>query len=172
MPVISEVTHYLALLPLLWLVILTQCGQRRSVLWWLGASVLAVSWVADSLAHVVDPWLVSGLYPLAQLWLVGLAVLPKPVARRLLIGVLGLAIILAAFRGEARPDVLIRAVCWMGVVVILWDSPLRMTVVLSFGVCWIAWLVYSLTPGWTTWGIYQSIRAAGDGVFCYASARA
>src|SRR5260221_2594102 len=68
----------MALLPLLWLGVLAYYGQRRSVLWWTLAIVLGVSWLADTAAHWVDPWLVSALYPGVQAILLGLVLLPSP----------------------------------------------------------------------------------------------
>lgn len=170
MPVITEVTHHMALLPLLWLGVLAQLGQRRSALWWAFALVLAVSWVADAFAHWVDPWLLSTIYPAVQALVLASVLLPLPALLRFA-GVLSLTGALAVLLvGVGQPDVFLHTVAWTGLVVIAWPHPeLRWPIAISFGLGWLAWVAYSIAPGWTTWGIYQSVRAVGLGVFCWAT---
>lgn len=137
------------------------------------ALVLAVSWIADTAAHVIDPWFVSALYPVAQAILVAAVVLSPVVAHRFILAVLAMAVVSIAWNGIGRPDLFIRTVCWVGILLMLWPLPtLRVTTVSAFGVCLLAWIGYSLSPSWTTWGLYQGVRAGADGVFCWASARA
>jgi len=135
--------------------------------------VLAVSWLADSAAHWVDPRVISALYPIVQVILVAFVVLPPIAAHRLILAIVMIAVASLAARGVARPDVFVRTICWAGIVLMLWPTPsLRVTVLSAFGLCWLAWIGYSLSPSWATWGVYQGLRAGADGVFCWASARA
>jgi hypothetical protein len=47
---------------------------------------------------------------------------------------------------------------------------IRLPVLITFGLGWLAWLGYNMLPAWSTWGVYQSVRACGLGVFCWATA--
>lgn len=171
MPVVSEVTHHMALVPLLWLGVLAYYGQRRSPAWWALALVLSVSWLADTAAHWVNPWLVSAIYPMAQAVLLAAVLVPNPGVWRfagIVAAVGGLAF---ASRGIVQPDVFLHTVAWAGLLVVAWPQrPLRPTVVATFGVGWIGWLLYSIAPTWETWGLYQGIRAFGIGLLCWATA--
>lgn len=161
----------MALLPLLWLGVLAWYGQSRGVLWWTLALVLGVSWMADTAAHWVDPWLVSALYPLAQASILGIVLLPSPVLWRFLGAVVGLGIATLLLRGLARPEVFAHTLAWAGMVMIAWPHrTIRFPVAAAFGLGWLAWVAYSIAPGWGTWGVYQGVRAVGLGVFCWASA--
>lgn len=174
MPLISEVTHHLALTPLLWLGALSYTGKTIRSEWWLLALVLAVSWIADSAAHFIDPWFVSALYPIAQAVLVAAVVLSPVAAHRFILAILAIAVVSISWNGVGRPDLFIRTICWVGIMLMLWPlgSSIRVIAFSAFGLCWLAWIGYSMSPSWTTWGLYQGVRAATDGAFCWASARA
>lgn len=168
---ITEVTHYMALLPLVWLTVLVSQGHRRSVIWWGLAVVFAVSWVADTAAHFVDPWLVSALYPLAQALVLGIVILPPQAAARWTALVIGAGLGAWSVRGIARPDIFVHTVAWVGMILVVWNYPgrLRQVVVSAFGIGWLAWVVYSIDPSWATWGLYQGVRALSLGAFCWAT---
>lgn len=168
---IFEATHHMALLPLLWLGGLAFHGHPRDVEWWALASTFGISWLADTLAHTVDPWLVSALYPVVQASLLGMLLLPAPAAWRFVLLVIGAGIVALLVRGVARPDVFVRTVAWVGIVLLVWPqrSRLRLVVLSTFGLSWLGWIGYSLSPGWATWGTYQGVRALGLGVFCWAA---
>lgn len=170
MPLVSEVAHHMALIPLLWLGVLAYYGQRRGVLWWALAVVLSVSWIADTAAHWVDPWLISALYPAVQALVFACIVLPPPALRRFAI-IISLATGMAVYwRGGPHPEVLAHTVAWAGLVVIAWPHRLlRSPILTTFGFGWLAWLGYNFAPSWLTWGAYQSVRALGLGVFCWAT---
>lgn len=171
MPLISEVAHHMALLPLLWLGVLAFYGHRRAVLWWTVALVLSVSWMADTAAHWVDPWLVSAFYPLAQAAILGIVLLPRPALWRFLAAVFGVGVATMLLGGITRPEMFAHTMAWAGMVMIAWrHRPIRAPIVTTFALGWLAWVAYSIAPGWGTWGLYQGVRAAGLGVFCWASA--
>src|ERR1700716_2846965 len=120
MPVVSEVAHHMALLPLLWLGVLAWHGQSRGVLWWALALVLWVSWVADTAAHWIDPWLVSACYPGVQAVVFASVLLPRVALQRFAI-IVSLATGMAVYwRGGPHPEVLAHTVAWTGLVTMAW----------------------------------------------------
>lgn len=171
-PLLAEVTHHMALLPLLWLIVLAYYGQRRSAAAWGIGLVLGVSWLADTLAHWVDPWLVSTIYPLVQAILLAVVLLPLPAARRFVGTVLTVGGLTLLIRGVERPDTIIHTIAWVGMVLMVWRhcGRLRLAVLSSFGLGWLGYLGYAVAPSFPTWGVYQAIRAVGLGVFCWATA--
>lgn len=159
----------MALLPLLWLGVLAYYGQRRSALWWTFALILGLSWIADTAAHWIDPWLVSRTYPLLQAVILGAVLLPADRLWRLLV-VLGATGLIAA--STTGPDILTHTVAWTSMLVILWPTrdPMGRAFALIVLGNWLGWLGYTIAPGWGTWGLYQGLRAFGLGVFCWVSA--
>lgn len=167
---IQEVAHHMALLPLLWLGGLAFHGHRRPVLWWALAVVLSVSWVADTVAHVVNPALVSALYPALQTIVLGVVLLPTRALGRFAVLILAATIGPLLYRGVAHPDIFARTACWAGLLTIAWPHrEIRLPVLVTFGLGWLAWLGYNFLPSWGTWGTYQAIRALGLGTFCWAT---
>jgi len=161
----------MALLPLLWLGLLWYYGQRRSPLWWALAIVLAVSWLADTLAHFVDPWIVSAIYPLVQALLLSVVLLPRRDLHHVAAVLLGIGALTLWLGGTTHPEVIGRTIAWTAVLVVAWPhQAIRWPVVITFGLGWLGWIAYSLHPGWTTWGAFQGIRAVGLGSFCWVSA--
>lgn len=161
----------MALLPLLWLGVLAHYGQRRFVLWWMLALVLGVSWIADSAAHWVEPWKVSAVYPSVQAMIVAIVLLPNPALARFAALIVAATAVPLLWRGVGHPDVVSHTVAWAGLATLCWPHrTLRAPIAVTFGVGWLGWLAYSIAPGWGTWGAYQSIRALGLGVFCWATA--
>lgn len=161
----------MALLPVAWLGVLATTGRQRGALWWTVGLAFSLSWVADTAAHWLDPWLVSRVYPLAQALVVGVVLLPADRLWRLL-GVLALTAVLTL--STTGPDVLAHTVAWTGIVAIVWpptDAVRRMTAFTFVGL-WLGWVAYTIAPTWATWGVYQGLRAVGLGMFCWASAPA
>jgi hypothetical protein len=163
--------HHLSLLPLLWLGVLAYYRQPRSVLWWTLALVLAVSWLADTAAHWLDPWLVSRTYPLVQALALGAVLLPTDRLWRLVLVLMGAAAIAA---GTTGPDIVTHTIAWTSILVMVWPAQdsARRTIALIFLGNWLGWIAYTIAPGWWAWSIYQGLRAIGFGVFCWASAPA
>lgn len=160
----------MALLPLLWLGGLAFHGHKRPVLWWTLAVVLSVSWVADTVAHVVDPALVSALYPALQALVLAVVVLPPRALGRFAALILAATSLPLMYRGVAHPDIVARTACWAGLMTIAWPhKAIRLPVLVTFGLGWLAWLGYNFAPSWPSWGAYQSVRALGLGVFCFAT---
>lgn len=160
----------MALLPLLWLGGLAWHHQRRPVLWWALAIVLSVSWVADTAAHWMDPWIAMAIYPAIQALVLGAVLLPMPALGRFAALIVAATVLPLLYRGVAHPDIFARTACWAGLLTIAWPyREIRFPVLVTFGLGWLAWLGYNFAPSWGTWGTYQSIRAVGLGTFCWAT---
>lgn len=164
--VVPTVAESLGLVPLLWL---AYHRDRRPVWWWIAAA-FAVSWVADVAARFVDPWLPAAVYPVSQAGLVVVAL-----ARReapVYVGMLMLAgLIAVAWEGVTGPTLFLDIVAAGVVVSVVWDRPsaLRGPLLVAFGGGLLAWIVYLFAPSLLTWGLYQTSRALGIGMFCWAS---
>lgn len=166
----TELAHQLGLVPLLWLAALRLYGQPRPPMWWWVASAFALSWVADSVAHLADPALVSAVYPVSQAGLIAAALVPHREAMIFAAVLVGGGLLALGMR-EGSPGVFLRTVAWLGLVgfVMAHPSPLRATIITAFGVGWLAWVVVRIAPSWTSWGVYQGVRAVSLGLFCWAS---
>lgn len=163
----------MALVPLLWLAILWMIEQRRgAALWWL-AGVFAVSWIADTAAHWVDPRLVSAVYPVSQAAIVASVLLKRDDALVFLFTVTAIGVLSIVFQELQQPNVL-RSAAWAAIVGIVYPLPLgrlRSSLLVTFGIGLAAWIVYAAVPGWPTWLAYQGVRATGIGLFCWAVVR-
>lgn len=160
--------HHMALVPLAWLAL----RRERRALWWWIAGAFAISWLADTAAHFGDPLLFGTVYPVGQAGLIAL-VLAKRIEALALIGLLMVAGIVAVlWEGVSGPDLFLETVAAAVVVSVAWnleDRRLRATLLQAFGVGWLAWVGYTLSPDWTSWGLYQGVRAVSLLLFCWAS---
>lgn len=162
----------MALLPFAWLAL-----QRESrSLWWVVAvAVFGVSWLADTAALFGNPWLPAAVYPVSQAGIL-VALLASRKSAGLLIGLLVVAALVGiAWEGVTGPDVLLETVAAGIVVGLVWPrrdlGRLRIMLLVGFGGGWLVWLGYLFAPGWTSWGVYQGVRAVSLGLFCWASIR-
>lgn len=165
--VAPEVTHHMALIPLVWCL---ARKERRAEWWWIAAA-FGISWVADTLAHFLDPWLVSAVYPVSQAAIIGAVLLSRDDAKVFLVALVAVALFSLRF---PRPDLILHTVAWLSIVGVVWSLPigrLRIALLVAFGLGWVAWLSFVLSPTWATWGAYQSVRALGLGMFCWASVK-
>ena len=169
MPLISEVTHQMGLLPLLWLFALRGGGWNPDKISWGIAIAFAISWLADTAAHWIDPWLVSLVYPVLQAGLIAAMLRPAREVKMFLV-MLAIAGIVATLNTRVRgPDVLLHTVAWLGIaVMVLRQRDRRWMPLLGFVGMWVCWLLYRGSPGWLSWGLFQSARAATMGGFCWA----
>lgn len=169
---VPEIAHQMALLPLFCLAILWMVEQRRDpALWWL-ACVFAVSWMADTAAHWVDPWLVSAVYPVSQAAIVAAVLLKRDDALMFLFGITLIGVLSIVFEELHQPNVL-RIASWGAIVGIVYPLPLgkvRVAFLVTFGIGLAAWLLFTALRDWPTWLAYQGIRAIGIGLFCWAVA--
>lgn len=158
----------MALVPALWLL-----GRwEKRVEWrWL-AGIFLVSWLADTVSHWTGTWFISAVYPVSQAALVGLVFLHRQDAL-LLTGTLVIVGLMTVLQhGVTTPEVLLHTVAWLTVVGIVYPlplGPLRTMLLVAFGLGWLAYLGYVLRPGWTSWGLYQAVRAVSLGFFCWAN---
>lgn len=157
---IFEAAHQMALLPFLALLLVS---KRDAAYWWL-AGAFGVSWVADSLAHVADPAVVSAIYPITQASLAAAVILHRQeaIAVVFLLTVVGLIALLGF--GTEHPDILLHVVAWGMIAGIAWQEqlgPLRNPLLAYFGLGTLAWVWYAFMPGWESWIAYQSTRLLG-----------
>lgn len=158
----------MALIPLAWLILQ---GERRPEWWWL-AGAFGISWLADTAAHWVSPALIGVVYPVSQAAIVGAVLLNRTDAYVLLLLLWITAVLAVLWEGVTGPEVMLRTVAWGSIVGMAGMRPLgrlRYSLLMAFGIGWLAWLGYVLAPGWGSWGVYQSVRLAGLGLFCWAS---
>lgn len=172
----SEVAHWLGALPLAWVGILWLRGRRiDSAFIWLTLAFF-VSWVADSAAHWVDPWLVGIVYPVTQAVFVACAFLRREDALAFLAVLVGAGVATMATRGADGPDVLLRTVAWLGIVGIVIDrwalGRLRAALLVYFGLGTLAWFAFVLwgqvDPLYRPWYAMQAVRLVGILLFCSA----
>lgn len=167
------VAHHMGLLPLVWLSLLRWKGRDLGLAWWLLGTAFAVSWLADTAAHWINPWLTSPVYLVSQAWIVGTVFVSRRESLILLMVLVLTAVSTLIWRGIGGPDVLLHTVAWLSVVGILWQlkqlGRLRTSLLVYFGVGWFCWLMYCLSPGWSSWSIYQATRLLGILLFCRAA---
>jgi hypothetical protein len=170
----TEAAHEVGVLPLAWLGWRqVRWSEERRPVWWLIATAFAVSWVADSYTHARgQPWLASAVYPVSQAGLIGVALLEPRAAARFIGVLVAAAIAAVALEGVEKPGLLLHAVAFGAVVGMAWNRPelgrLRVALLVAFGVSWPAWVAFSLSITWTTWGIYEAVRVLGLILFCWA----
>lgn len=179
-------------MPILWLAALMLAGRRRDYAWWLLASALGVSFVADSLRHYVDKDIVGNMFPLSQSALIGIVLLNTRTALNLILALVAMGSLSLLWRGPDGVDVVLRATAWLMIAGLAYrhrylSPPLRASLIITFGGGWLGWIVYTAVrayymepdgwhgPFWATWYpwlTYQFIRLTGTAVFCYAAWRA
>lgn len=168
-----EVAHHLGAVPWLWLVVLHLCRQGRGWEWWWLAAAFGVSWIADTVAHCYGQFPISPLYLVTQTGLIAAVLLPRRDTLwflGLLVPVAGIAFLTYPL---GKPDWLVHTVAWLGLTGSVYPlkalGRLRWALLVSFGLGWVAWMGYVLSPGWISWIGYQSVRAVGIGLFCWAA---
>jgi hypothetical protein len=166
--VIFEVAHLMGLLPLAWLALR---GERRAEWWWI-AVAFGVSWIADATAHFVNPWIVSTVYPISQAAIILAVIAERNEARVFMWLLIAVGLVTILTEGVTGPTLFLETVAAASIVAVVWPLPLgrlRLTLLVAFGVGFLAWVGYVISPGWTTWGIYQAVRALSLVMFCWAS---
>lgn len=173
MPLVSEFTHALGLVPLLWLAGLAFQRDRRDAAWWWLALAFAVSFLADTLAHGLNAEVVGNVYPVLQSAMIGLILLDRRDAVTFAVVLGSVATVAMLAENPAGIDLFLATVAWGAVTVFAWQRPmlglLRWCLVVTFGGGLLAWFGYAMEPGWTTWGLYQLTRVAGTALFCAAA---
>lgn len=167
---VSQVASNMALLPLGWLVLK---GRKLDIAWWLLAGAFAVSWLADTAANWFDPWIIGAVYPVSQAAIVAAVFLDRRNTLKLILILLLVGVVDVFWKGVDSPDILLRTVAWLSIVGIAYPlkqlGTLRVSLLVSFGVGWLAWMWYAMNPGWPSWIGYQSVRLVGILLFCWAA---
>lgn len=164
----AEIAHLMGLGPLGFLALRK---ETRPEYRWLAAA-FALSFVSDSLAHVGNPWLWSAIYPVGQAALVAAVVAPRLYAQWFLGALVVVGVLSVALLGLRDSTVPLRIFAWGWLCGVLWPLPLgrlRLALLVSFGGGLLGWLGFLLWPIEPMWALNQGIRAAGIGLFCWAS---
>jgi len=180
--VLAYAALLLGLVPLAWLLSLWRGGRRFPSLWWWVAAAYGVSFLADVLGFAwwrglrwVDPWLVSGTYPVSQAGILGFVLLPYHAAGRFLMALV-LATILGGMFAVGVNTVPLRVVAWGTVVVLAWPrrdlGALRLALLVSFGLGLLGWLSYVGWPSFGAWAALQGTRVVGTGCYCWGALKA
>lgn len=163
---------WMSLVPLAVLAVQRARGVRFARIWWVVALTIGVSWLADCLGLWLGSprnWTVSFFYPSAQASLLAFALLKRGTAVRFVGLIAAMGLVSAASHGLVKPEDGLRTAAWIGGGVIAWDAPLpptlRHTLLMTFGLGWFAWFVYTLNASVATWAVYQGVRALGIAVF-------
>lgn len=164
-----EVAHLMGILPLLWLAVV-RC--KEPAFWWL-AVAFGISFLADSAAHWVAPWIISAVYPVSQAALICAVFLPRQDAYTMLGLLLVVGLSSLWFTHASGPDLLLHttaavAVCWI-VAPLPALGMLRTALLIYFGLGLLAWYGYVWQPSWASWAIYQACRLVGILAFCRAT---
>lgn len=113
------------------------------------------------------------VYPVSQAAIVGAVFLKRRDAIELVIALVVIGSIDALWLQAAGPDIMLRTAAWLsivGIVYPLWQlGRLRTALLVSFGLGWVAWLLYAVRPGWVGYLLYQSVRLLGIAWFCWAA---
>lgn len=175
----GEIAHQMALVPLGWLALLYLRGVRPGTAWWLLASAFAVSWLADTWADIAphEAWAASLVYPVSQAALIGGVLMPRRRDAWAFLALLVVVGIVGALKQEHDgPDLMLRAVAFLGVFAIVWFRPelpasLRWCLFVYFGLGWVLWVYHVEDLRVATWYPYQVTRLFGLLLFCKAAVR-
>lgn len=170
---IYEVAHWLGLVPLLWLALLAYRLEARDVAWWWVAGAFGVSWLADSVSHLIPPDVAGNAYPLLQAAIIGAVLLDRRAALGCLGGLALAAIGGVLMQGPEGTDLLLRTAAWGLIVALAYrvPAPFRAALLVTFGGGLIAWYLAAIFPGRETGLLYHGVRLAGVALFCRAATR-
>ena len=161
----------MALVPLLWCLVRR---EERSAWWWI-AGAFFVSWLADGATLIGYPtWIPATVYPVSQAAIVTLVLASRREAATYIGLLVVVGIVTVLTEGVTGPTLFLETVAAGIVVGVVWDKPLgflRWTLLVAFGIGWLAWVGYVIAPGWTSWSVYQAVRAVSLVMFCWASVR-
>lgn len=175
---VGEVAHVLGLIPLIYLVWRVWWRSAKpDAEWWLVALAYTVSWVADTVAHGMNPLIPAHSYVMLQSGLIVGAVLPKEAALHV-VGVFCVVALGAVVWLGPTGQIPLHTVTWLTVAGLAWRwrlAPDATRIVaalgMSFGIGWLAWMAMQWSPTFLTWGAYQGTRAMGTLLLCWAMAR-
>lgn len=164
-PAPTEAAHWLGLVP----VVVVAVTRAPKAYWWL-ALALGVSFLADSVAHVLDPFWVSRVYVVTQAALVAAVFLSRAEALWTLACLVALGL-LGVFLQPAGPELFTHTCAWGLAALVAYEfapQPLRRSLLVYFGWGTLAWFAYVAVPGYPSWLAYQATRVLGIGLFAYA----
>lgn len=170
---IFDAAALMGAVPLLWLTLRYWIGRRVEGEAWSLAAALAVSVVADVVirAHPAWQWVVSPVYLVSQAALMVGALLPGLLAWPMLVLLVAAGEAAILFGVGQGPDVFLHTVAFGLVLGAAWIQSSRYRWALSayFGAGLLSWWWYAGHPAWASWVAFQSCRALGVILFCWAS---
>jgi len=172
--ILPEVAHQVGLLPVLWLALLAARGERRGAEWWWVAGAFGVSWLADTVTHVIGhPWLVTAIYPVTQAAMIGAVFQPREEVAFVTMVLLGVALVSLSIEGTTAPQLMLHVAAGIAIVGMTWHttSPMKPALHVAFGVNLLPWVLFALWPMWGTWSLYQAVRVVSLVLFCGAALR-
>lgn len=169
--VLTEVAHHMGAVPLAWLLVRSRV-KPVGPFWWLTASALFVSWIADSAAHFVDPRVVSVAYPVLQAGLMLAACCSRGVTFAATVSLAVVAICVVLAQGAGEPDWIMHTSAGLAVcIACARPGDIGRFVVAYFLFGAITWPVFVAFPGVAAWMAFQATRAAGIASWCLAFER-
>lgn len=172
---LPECAHAIGAIPFVWLCWRRFSGRETPTVYWWVAAGYFVSWLADSAAHWVDPWVIAAVYPVSQASIIAAGFLPPIGAWTFTMTLMTGAMADIAWHGVAGPLILLRVVAWLPLVWIacgLWRLPwLRISLLMSYGVGLLWWGAYIVSPGYLTWGGLQLTRFVAAICLCMGASR-
>lgn len=125
------------------------------------------------MAHRYGPGPISPLYLVTQSGIIAAVLSPRLEAAWYVGLLVVVGMIAFLFQPLTQPDWIVHTIAWLGLVGIVYPrkalGTLRWALLVGFGLGWLAWMGYVLAPGWASWITYQSVRAVGIGLFCWAA---
>lgn len=170
---VFEAAHALGILPLLALLMARLAGRNFPPAWWGMAVAFAVSWLADSIAHLTNPDAVSQVYIVLQSGVAVLALDPKAAIPAVAV-VSTVAVGSVLWRHGQGHDVAAHVTAGGIVTGLAWQRTrgwVRWSIVAGFGLLAVAWLDYVAAPGWPSWLTVQGVRLAAVVLWIVATLR-
>lgn len=177
MQAISRIALILGLVPLIWLVARVWWRQEHPYAeWWLLACAYGVSWLADTAAQYVTHAVSANAYPLLQCGLIVAILLPKKTEALTAIAVFALVGMFSVVLLGPKNHVALHTVAWLTITGLAWQrlelGPLRLALLTTFGIGWLAWMAFQWNPvSFVPWIGYQVVRGVGTVLLCRAMAR-
>lgn len=177
MILLASLATVLGLVPLAWCLGLRSRGRRVDAAYWWLAAAFAVSFVADVAgAFGLTPY-ASQLYPVMQAALIAVVLLERPAFVAYVALLVFAAALSIAWRNAGGYDLVLRAVSWGGVAALAWalvppeKATIRWTLAAGFAAQLLAWIAFTVDPGWDGWLALQLARLGTAIGFCAAASR-
>lgn len=162
--------------PLLWARGLARRGGVIPDAYWWMTAAFGVSFVADVTSLFLHHRWISQLYPVMQAALFIIVLVPsRRRAEWIIAALLAVAASSVVLRDGEGLDTALHLAAWGSIAVCAGVEArglLRVTLVVGFWALSMAWLAFTFSPDWWTWGAMQTVRLATAAAWCVAATRA